>query len=120
MPKRSKKPCAVVGCQSLINGSERYCEEHKKLEYKYDDNRGSSTQRGYDARWRKARKRYLAQNPICVECKKAGMLGVAKIVDHIIPHKGDPVLFWDQSNWQALCKMHHDRKTATQDGGFGR
>lgn len=28
-------------------------------------------------------------------------------------------LFWDQNNWQALCKPHHDAKTAREDGGFG-
>jgi 5-methylcytosine-specific restriction protein A len=29
-------------------------------------------------------------------------------------------LFWDSKNWQSLCKHHHDVKTATEDGGFGR
>jgi 5-methylcytosine-specific restriction protein A len=33
------------------------------------------------------------------------------VVDHIIPHRGDQYLFWDQENWQALCKDCHDRKT---------
>ena len=42
------------------------------------------------------------------------------VVDHIIPHKGDKVLFWDRSNWQPLCKTCHDTKTAREDGGFGR
>ncbi|WP_304879789.1 HNH endonuclease [uncultured Parasutterella sp.] len=28
-------------------------------------------------------------------------------------------MFWDESNWQALCKRCHDRKTAAEDGGFG-
>ncbi len=44
----------------------------------------------------------------------------ADVVDHIIPHKGDQSLFWDSSNWQPLCKHHHDQKTAREDGGFGR
>lgn len=48
------------------------------------------------------------------------MIRAVYAVDHIIPHKGDPELFWDQDNWQSLCKPHHDRKTATEDGGFGR
>lgn len=120
MPKRSKKPCSKVGCQNLIDGNSRYCDEHKNLLYKYDEERGTAAQRGYDARWRKARKRFLMRNPICVECKKSGMLGVATVVDHVVPHKGDPILFWDQSNWQGLCEHHHNKKTATEDGGFGR
>lgn len=40
------------------------------------------------------------------------------VVDHIVPHKKDQKLFWRRSNWQALCKPCHDRKTATEDGGF--
>jgi tetratricopeptide (TPR) repeat protein len=43
----------------------------------------------------------------------------AEVVDHIVPHRADRKLFWDQSNWQALCRMHHSKKTATRDGGFG-
>ena len=41
------------------------------------------------------------------------------IVDHIIPHRGDLEMFWNQLNHQALCKRCHDSKTAREDGGFG-
>ena len=37
------------------------------------------------------------------------------VVDHIIPHRGDQKLFWDQNNWQSLCKSCHDKKTLTED-----
>lgn len=47
-----------------------------------------------------------------------GQLTEAKVVDHIKPHRGDKELFWDSTNWQSLCKRHHDIKTATEDGGF--
>ena len=54
-------------------------------------------------------------------------------VDHKIPHRlgfaldsGDAAaiqlaqaLFWDSSNWQALCGTCHKSKTAREDGGFG-
>ena len=36
-------------------------------------------------------------------------------VDHIIPHRGDQKLFWDKSNWQALCHRHHSMKTRRED-----
>lgn len=36
----------------------------------------------------------------------------ASIVDHIVPHKGNPVLFWSRSNLQSLCKLCHDRHKA--------
>ena len=41
--------------------------------------------------------------------KQEGKITVATIVDHVIPHKGDSVLFNDVRNWQPLCKAHHDR-----------
>jgi 5-methylcytosine-specific restriction protein A len=43
----------------------------------------------------------------------------ATVVDHIKPHQGDPELFWDSENLQALCAPCHSRKTASEDGGFG-
>ena len=42
---------------------------------------------------------------------------LATIVDHIIPHKGDPELMWSEWNWQPLTKRAHDKKTATEKGG---
>ena len=39
----------------------------------------------------------------------------ATVVDHITPHRGDKKLFWDEDNWQPLCKRCHDKKTMTED-----
>lgn len=61
--------------------------------------------------WAKLRKAHLNNNPLCVECKEEGKLKFAKVVDHIIPHKGETDLFFAVSNLQSLCKLHHDRKT---------
>jgi len=44
----------------------------------------------------------------------------ATVVDHVIPHRGNQDIFWDQSNWQAMSKPCHDSKTALEDGGLGR
>lgn len=65
----------------------------------------------YGRRWRRARAMFLARNPLCLECAKAGTDAAATVVDHIEPHRGDKVKFWDESNWQPLCKEHHDLKT---------
>lgn len=73
--------------------------------------RPDATQRGYDGRWKKARKAHLAQHPLCEECAAIGRTTVATVVDHITPHRGNRERFWDIANWQSLCKTHHDAKT---------
>lgn len=60
------------------------------------------------ARWTKGRAWFLRQNPLCVFCGEEGIATPATILDHIKPHKGDEKLFYDQTNWQGLCKPHHD------------
>lgn len=64
---------------------------------------------------------FLAEHPVCEceECKVADIPRIANVVDHIIPHRGNMKLFWDTSNWQAMNKKCHDRKTAKENGGFG-
>ena len=47
-----------------------------------------------------------------------GLTEAATVVDHIKPHKGDYDLFWDESNWQSLCKHCHDsHKQRLENGG---
>jgi 5-methylcytosine-specific restriction enzyme A len=52
-----------------------------------------------------------ALNPFCVECLREGRYTAAVDVHHIVPHRGDPSRFWDPTNLEGLCKMHHSRKT---------
>ncbi len=75
--------------------------------------RENAAQRGYDSSWRVARKRYLDRHPLCAQCLNEGKITPATVVDHIVPHRGDKKLFWDQANWQPLCKACHDHKTGT-------
>ncbi|WAH38608.1 HNH endonuclease [Alicyclobacillus dauci] len=117
MPSKPMKPCSQPGCSALTR--EQYCENHKQYTREHDCYRGTSAQRGYDSRWRKARLAYLKKHPLCAECEREGSLTPATVVDHIVPHKGDKKLFWDKNNWQPMCKPHHDAKTAKEDGGFG-
>lgn len=80
----------------------------------------TSSQRGYNYKWQKARERYLKEHPLCVYCEKNGRTTAARIVDHVVPHRGDMVLFWDQANWQSLCKPCHDSvKQAEEAAGLG-
>ena len=107
--------CNQAGCHVLT--TERYCNKHKRG---YDQHRESASKRGYNRRWQIVSKAYLANHPFCVRCLESGIHTHATVVDHIVPHKGNQSLFWDKSNWQPLCKQCHDKKTATEDGGFGR
>lgn len=62
----------------------------------------------YGYEWVKARKRFLFDNPICVYClDRNGLVIEARVVDHIVPHRGDEGLFWDRNNWQSLCTNCH-------------
>lgn len=134
MPHRE---CREPSCHTLVKIEERgkyYCPRHQKRAPKpwdpttrktprnyqaEDERRQSSSSRGYGWRWQKARKAFLREHPFCAEHAQAlapwNTVPVpASVVDHIIPHNGDEELFWDQSNWQALCKPCHDRKSARE------
>ena len=52
-------------------------------------------------------------------CADGGEVRAASVVDHIRPHRGDQTLFWDQDNWQPLCKDCHEKhKQAVEKRGF--
>ena len=75
-----------------------------------------STARGYGYKWQKARERFLSANPLCCYCQRKGLITSASVVDHIEPHRGNESLFWDESNWQPLCKPCHDVTKAREEG----
>lgn len=79
------------------------------------EDRPTARARGYDHRWAVARLSFLADHPLCVRCAAGGAVEPATVVDHVTPHRGDPALFWDRANWQALCESCHNRKTASED-----
>lgn len=74
----------------------------------FDADRGSARERGYSAKWDKASKGFLAKHVLCLACAAAGIDEVARVTDHIVPHRGDMTLFWDRNNWQSCCRWHHD------------
>lgn len=76
----------------------------------------TTTERGYDGRWRKARDGYLRRHPLCAYCEREGKVTAATILDHVIPHLGNMQMFWDRDNWQPLCKPCHDVTKAREEG----
>lgn len=72
----------------------------------------------YDHRWDRARRYWLAEHPLCVECERTGHLTSAGVVDHVIPHAGNMMLFWSRDNWQSLCIQCHNSKSARELHGL--
>lgn len=111
--------CAEHGCGELVPRGR--CQKHL---YTRDRARGTFRERGYTSRWdrRSAHFRSIyplcgmrpnGQKPVMSQCYTEHRTTRATQVDHVIPHKGDPVLMWDElGNWQSLCSACHMRKTA--------
>ena len=72
-------------------------------------NRIRSADEYHTARWTRESRAFRALHPLCEMCKKEGIIHGSEVVDHIIPF---PVCidFFDQSNWQSLCKRHNAEK----------
>ncbi len=79
--------------------------------------RRKTVARGYGGSWPKKRLSFLCRHTICARLGQPGCRGVPNEVDHIVPLSQGGAD--DESNWQALCKPCHSRKTAREDGGFG-
>lgn len=110
MPRRLPTPCAAPLCPALTTA--RYCERH---EYLGKDTRPSSSDRGYDAEWKKLRDAKLAADPYCEDPEGRHEEKVrGRTVDHIVPLPEGPRLEW--SNLQTLCLSCHARKTARENG----
>jgi 5-methylcytosine-specific restriction endonuclease McrA len=100
------KPPRLCACgHRVASGSLCPCQRKQATERKarFDSTRPSSSRRGYTGAWDKARAEFLARNRRCAMCGAE-----ATVVDHVKPHKGDMSLFWDRSNWQPLCRHHHN------------
>jgi len=119
MPRRSLYACHHPGCPESIREG-RFCPAHeKKHQAEIDQRRGSAASRGYDARWRRLRKMYLAANPICVDPfnDHPGQVVLATDVDHKVSKSKGGTSRWD--NLESLCHTCHSKKTAKEDGRWG-
>lgn len=119
MPIRPMRTCATPGCPALVERG--HCPTHTKEQSREDiRHRGSARARGYDTRWDKASRRHRAQEPRCAHCILEGRRGIVMgrtVVDHVIPHRGNEILFNDPANRQTLCLDHHGRKTVREQRG---
>lgn len=102
MPLRAPRLCR---CGAKVEAGQRCaCQARADAERKarFDAKRPSSSARGYDRAWEKAKAEFLAVHRFCRMCG-----ATATTVDHITPHKGDAGLFADRTNWQPLCTTCH-------------
>lgn len=107
MPQSAMKTCPY--CQKPYRDQcncgkkrPRYEKRTKSYSRRYECGKG----------WEKARLTYLGDHPLCVDCERNGRTTAATVVHHLIAHKGDPDLFWDQDNWEASCTACHNKRTA--------
>ncbi len=82
--------------------------------------RGRSSDFYRSLAWRRFRRRYLAEHPLCVDCLDEGVETLATQLDHLQPVVDRPDLALDPSNVAARCATHHSRRTVREHGGFGR
>lgn len=122
MPVGAKHPC-IGNCGALVARGVPRCEAcAAKVRSSDQQRRGTAAQRGYGHRWQVFRAAFLAkpENALCAPCKRKSppVITPATVADHIQDHKGDPVLFWLESNIQGSCQPCHDARVDA--GDFGR
>lgn len=63
-------------------------------------------------RWQALRLQIFERDGFTCQRKDCGALvgDMSQLVcDHVKPHRGSPLLFWDPANLQTLCKPCHDK-----------
>lgn len=102
------RPCAVPRCPAKVTRGR--CPKHRR---QYEQQRPNADVRTWyhTARWRALRAVVLLEEPYCPDCRDDGRRVLTTDADHIVPHRGDPLLFWNRQNLQAKCHAHHSRKT---------
>jgi 5-methylcytosine-specific restriction enzyme A len=107
------KPPRICSCGNLIaSGAVCICQQRRNAEA--DKRRPTAHARGYDSKWKRESKAFLAQpqHRLCA----CGCGRTADMVDHIVPHRGDMKLFWSRSNWQPMASSpcHSSRKQSIE------
>lgn len=119
-----RKICSAPGCDEIALPGLPHCDEHaaeaaerlkaRRAKGKLSEAAQAGSEFYRSPRWRRESAIFLSRHPFCVDCEELGAIVLAQEVDHIQPHRGDAKLMWDRSNWQALCKRCHSRKTARE------
>lgn len=104
--------CLVPGCPVIVDKGR--CPAHARPVRQHERRYYSGISGlNYGRRWRRLRPLAWSRHPYCADCGVLLQLRDAEI-DHVVPHRGDPELFWDETNLTARCKPCHSRKTAIE------
>lgn len=71
------------------------------------------------AKWERRRQALFADEPLCRMCIAEEIVTPADTADHVVPHRGDPVLFW-HGELQPLCASCHSRHKQREERGTVR
>ena len=114
-----KKPCRHPGCPKLTTHKSGFCTKHySPIVRRYDKERVTSTERGYDSVWHKLSNMKLRANPMCQceECRGHGK--IADTVHHIKSVEEYPELRLDWDNLLSMNHVCHDRLHAKRGERF--
>ena len=117
MPSRPNRPCSQPGCPRLTN--DRFCEEHAKQEaQRYERyQRDPAVKKRYGRAWQRVRDRFIADHPLCQQCKAHGAVTPAQEVHHVVPLSQGGTN--EEANLMALCTSCHSGITAREGGRWG-
>jgi len=111
MARLSRLPSRLAAAPGAVGYSDRQTAERARDKIR---RAGNNLRRLYNTkRWRDLRLVILGRDGWT--CQQTGVLLTgprhapnSPVVDHIRPHRGNLVLFWDASNLQAVTKSWHD------------
>lgn len=117
-----RKICSYPGCNTPVevddlDRSSPRCPQHplaytpKKIYSHQHDHTGKVIYGTY--KWKKLRKAYKDEHPLCEDCLIYDIHTPVAVVDHVIELEdgGDP---YDPANFRSLCHTCHNRKTARE------
>lgn len=122
MPLKPSKPCKYPGCPGITREANGFCSIHQQYaanqqrqkQKMYDAKRGSSSNRGYDAAWRKLRIAVKERDQwlcVCSRCKAMGRIKPVTKTDpvhHILPVETHPHLRLSMDNCESYSFKCHE------------
>lgn len=96
-------------CGDIVSGTCGRCASKPKMD----------ASPRYDRQWRNVRLKVLADEPLCVDCKRKGRIRPAQEVHHIRPISAAPHLRLSRKNLVPLCCDCHDKRHGKKMHRYG-